>query len=262
MSEVAIELREGRVWVEARVSGRPLRGIFDTGSDGTAIDSESARSIGLVTQGHKSGSTVAGDISVEKVGRVDFDVGGAVLASSEANALPLSMQLDGLQFILGFDAMASSPFVLRLKERRISFEPFEHTKGSAFALEGDIRATARLKILGSTSHAFLDTGSPSGISLPRRWVDANARRLGIDAQASESRKILGSEFKSLRFTLEEVVLGSSRLADVPAEAVESEGGSFAEQSTFWGNVGTPVMGRFESIAIDGQARRLAFGTLL
>lgn len=258
LSESPIELRDGRVWVEARVSGHSLWGIFDTGSDGTAIDSDFAQSIGLSSQGWKSGTTVAGDVEVEGVGTVEFDISGTVLSTSEANALPLSKQLKGLEFILGFDALKNSPFVIWPEKRRVVFGSFEDTGGFAFALDGDIRPTATMEILGASSYAFLDTGSAQGISLPRRWVNDHAERLGISTRAGESKKILDSKYESLKFTLEEMTLGNSTLTNVPAEAVESEKGSFAEQSSFWGNVGNVVLQRFESIAIDGRKRSLAF----
>lgn len=258
-TESTFELRNGRIWVEARISGQKLWGIFDTGSDGTALDSEFAHSIGLTSQARQSGSTVAGKVEVEKVGRVDFDIGGKAFSSFETNTAPLSKQLKELQFVLGFDVLESSSFVLWPEKRRVVFGPFDDSQGLSFVLDGDIRPTTRFELLGASSHAFLDTGSSHGISLPRRWVEANAERLGIHAKVAESRKILGSEYESLEFTLEEMVFGGSKLTGVPAEAVESKEGSYAEQSTFWGNAGNGILQRFEWIAIDGRKRRLAFG---
>jgi hypothetical protein len=165
--------------------------------------------------------------------------------------------LKELQFILGFDALGNSPFVIVPESRRIVFGWPKAHRGLPFVVDSDIRPTARLEVLGSISHGSIDTGSAQGISLPRRWVETNAARLGMSSEVAESREILGGNVKSLRFTLEEMILGDSKLRMVPAAAVESEEGSFAEQSAFWGNVGNQVLRRFQSIAIDGQGRRMA-----
>jgi hypothetical protein len=256
--ETAFELQEGRIWIEARVSGRSAWGIFDTGADGTALDSEFAQSIGLRGLGSKSASTVAADVEVEKIGRVEFDIGGMPVLSPEAHALPLSKQLKDLRFILGFDVLGNAPFVIMPERKRITFEWPEECRGLPFVVDSDIRPTARLEVLGHLSYGSIDTGSAQGISLPRRWVEANATRLGISSGVEESKEILGGTVKSLKFTLEEMILGDSTLRMVPANAVESEEGSFAEQSSLWGNVGNQVLQRFESIAIDGKGRRMAF----
>ena len=231
-------------------------GIFDTGSDGTAIDSEFARSVGITELEGKRATTVAGEVEVHKIEALDFEIGRKKLRASEANTLPLSSQLDGLQFILGFDAMLDAPFVLRPREHRISFEAPGVPDGSPFVLQGDIRPTVGFKVLNETSHAFIDTGSAQGITLPKTWVEANAG--GLNAlDEEETRRILGGEANVSKFIIAHLILGECGLEDVPAEAAESEEGSFAEQSSLWGNVGNQVLGRFESVAIDGRSRRIS-----
>lgn len=245
------------MWVRAQIAGHQAWGIFDTGSDGTALDSEFARSIGLASRGVQSGTTVAGNVAVERLEEVEFDLEGKKLLSKETNMVPLSSELAGLQFVLGFDALEKVPFVIRPRDQKILFGPFEESPNeSEFEIQGDIRPTTRLEILGESSYAMLDTGSSGGISLPRQWVEANASRLGIEASGWEKRKILSNDFLSMRFAIREIMLGHLRLKNVPAEAVESEKGSFANQSTFWGNIGWLVLQELESIAIDGQRRRI------
>jgi predicted aspartyl protease len=248
--------------VEAKISGRSAHGIFDTGSDGTVLDTALSHDLGFSPEGNKSATSVSGKLEVGSIGNVEFGLGGTRLPSTETNVVPLSAQLEGLEFILGFDALSASPFTLWTEQRKIVFGTFASAKESEFCLADDIRPTAEMKISGERAHATLDTGSAQGVSLPRSWVEKNSRRLGWDDRTWQSRRILGNEFQSSKFTIREMTLCDVVLEDVPAEAVESQDGSFADQERLWGNVGNQVLFRFESLSIDGRKRVLALGRTL
>jgi predicted aspartyl protease len=247
------------VWVEARISGRLAFGIFDTGSDGTVLDTELSRELGFSSRGQKSATSVGGEVKVESIENTEFALADKKLVSMETHALPLSSQLEDLEFILGFDALAATPFTLLTEKRRIVFDRIADVREYSFCKADDIRPTVAMEILTNMSIATVDTGSAQGVSLPKRWVEANAGRLGLDRNTMSSRVVLGSNVQSSAFRIKEMALCGVKLENVPAEAVQADEGSFAEQETLWGNIGNQVLFRFESIFVDGKRRVLALG---
>jgi len=252
--DIPFALRDGRVWIPLRINGEAAQAIFDTGADGTGIDTEVAMRLGLRTEGGSKGSTVAGEIELQRTGSVEFDISGRHLEAKEVVVLPLASQIPGLQAILGFDVLREMPFTVDYGRSRIDLDALPSGRGIPFALDGDIRPTTWLETLGDRFQAHLDTGSSRGVSLPLEWVKANAPELLKD---ETQREILGEVITSRRFTLEKVRLGGVELQRIPGEAVAAEGGSFADQQTRWANVGNGLLKRFR-LGIDGRRRESVF----
>ena len=236
------------------VQGEATWAIFDTGADGTALDTKLAERLGLRGKGQEKGSTVAGEVEMVKAGPAEIAIGARKLPAAEVMLLPLAAQMPGLQAIVGFDVLRDMPFTLDYGRRRIALDALPPGQGFPFVLDGDIRPTTRLETLGGWFEAHLDTGSSRGVSLPVEWVKANAPEV---LKGETHREILGDVVSARPFTLDKVRLGGVELEGVPGEAVSAEGGSFAAQQTRWANVGNEVLRRFR-LGIDGRERRSIF----
>ena len=86
------------------MKGATKSGIFDTGADGTAVDQRLSEELGLKRGHTQPATTVSADIGVVKTDPIEFSMGRTSLTADEANILPLSAHIEGLNFILGFDA--------------------------------------------------------------------------------------------------------------------------------------------------------------
>jgi len=249
--DVAFEYREGRIWIPVRIQGEAVWAIFDTGSDGTAIDTQLAARVGLPVKGEQKGSTVAGEVEMPKAGPAEIAIGARKLPAEEVMLLPLASQMPGLQAILGFDVLRDVPFIVDYGRRCIHLDTLPSGRGFPFVVDGDIRPTTWLETLGDRFEAHLDTGSSRGVSLPLEWVKANAPQT---LHGETQREILGDVVSARQFILDKVRLGGVELNAVPGEAVSAEGGSFAAQQTRWANVGNEVLERFR-LGIDGKGRK-------
>ena len=254
--DIPLDYREGRLCIPIHVNGTDAWAIFDTGSDGTAIDTEFARRIGLNAEGAQKGSTVAGEVELRKAGPVEIEAGGHPFAAAEVMLLPLASQLPGLHVILGFDLLRETPFTVEYARRRILLDALPPEEHLPFLVEGDLRPTTWLEALGGRFEAHLDTGSAQGVSLPLAWVQAHAP--GLLGEESR-REILGDPLSSRRFVLGRVNLGGAALEQVPGEAVSAQGGSFADQQRNWANVGNGVLARFR-LGVDGRRRITVLGS--
>lgn len=248
--DVPFELRGGRIWITVRVGGRDLTALFDTGSDGTALDAGIADGLGLPLKEAPKGTTVAGEIQLQKTGPLGIDLGGRTLPADEVMVLPLAAQLPGVQAILGFDVLRHVPMTVDYAERRIRVGTLPEGDSLSFVLDEDMRPSTHVEALGGRFEAHLDTGSAQGVSLPLAWVQANAPEV---LREETTRKILGAAVSSRRFVLGRFRIGKADLVDVPAEAVSAEGGSFADAAQPWANVGNQVLTQFR-IGLDGVRR--------
>lgn len=252
--DVPFELRAGRVWTLVHIQGEAAWAIFDTGADGTALDTKLAERLGLRAKGEERGSTVAGEVDLAKAGPAEIAFGPRKLPTADVMLLPLASQMPGLEAIVGFDVLREMPFTLDYGRRRIVLDALPPGPRLPFVLQDDIRPTTWLETLGSRFDAHLDTGSSRGVSLPVEWVKANAPEV---LKGETHRDILGDVVSARPFTLDKVRLGDVDLAGVPGEAVSSEAGSFAAQQSRWANVGNEVLGRFR-LGIDGRERTSIF----
>ena len=250
--DLPFELRGGRIWVEATLRGVRKSGIFDTGADGTAIDQELSEGLGLKRGHTQAATTVSADIGVVKTDPVEFGLGRTSLTADEANILPLSTHIQGLDFILGFDALKKVPFTIDYSKGFLRFGSVPEGVRMPFALDKDIRPTTELKVAGASITAMLDTGAAGGISFRVSWVKKNLAKLRLEEP--QKRVILGSEYESRKFILEEVLLGGATLTKVEAEAVAAEEGAFGDQDESLVEVGNTVLKLFEQVGIDGERR--------
>ena len=255
--DVPFEYGDHRVWVTVRINGTEARAIFDTGSDGTALDAGLAADLGLVSQERGKGSTVAGEVQLGKAGPVDLDLGGHLLPAPEVVILPLASELQGLQAILGYDVLQHKLFTLDYPRRRIELGVLPPGERLPFVIEGELRPTARVEVLGERFEGIVDTGSGQGVSLPLAWVEANAPSL---LQGKTTHEILGDKLSVDRFILDQIRLGSAVVANVPAAGVSADAGSYADQTRRWADLGNRVLDRFR-LGIDGKGRILVFGSV-
>lgn len=252
--DVDFDLREGRVWIDSRIQGESARAIFDTGSDGTAVDIQFATDLGLPPKGEVGGSTVAGEMGMVRSGPAKLAIGARELATDEVVLLPLASHVPGLQAILGFDVLREFPFTLDYGRRCIRLDSMPDGQGLPFVVEDDIRPTTWLAAHGARFKAHIDTGSSQGVSLPLEWVESNVPNiLGEETR----REILENMVTARQLRLDRMRLGDLELEEVQGEAVSAGGGSFAAQGALWANIGNAVLKRCR-VGIDGRSRVSVF----
>lgn len=238
------------------MKGATKSGIFDTGADGTAIDQGLSEELGLKRGHTQPATTVSADIGVVKTDPIEFSMGRTSLTADEANILPLSAHIEGLNFILGFDALRKVPFTIDYSKGLLRFGSMPEGVSAQFVLGKDIRPTTELKVAGASIAAMLDTGAAGGISFRASWVKKNLAKLRLEEP--QKRVILGSGYESRKFTLERVLLGGTRLTKVEAEAVAAEKGAFGDQEESLAEIGNAVLKMFEQVGIDGERRVVTF----
>ncbi|MDG6901365.1 MAG: hypothetical protein JRM80_05325 [Nitrososphaerota archaeon] len=252
------EYKGQRVWVRAKIGPQDAFGTLDTGADGTAIDAGLAPKVGLVARGSEAGIVEEGELRLETSGPARFDLGAVKLEVEKVYILPLALRVANLDFILGVDALAQTPFTLDYPTTRIELR-LGSGRSVPFASMEDIRPTLRLEILGEEFTGTVDTGSGGGLSLPLRWVEKNASRLGVHLGRGSERTILGQgRLQFHDFRIGRVAIEGVEMEGVPTEGVTSEKGSASDQSSNWASVGK-VLERIGRIGVDCRRRLVVLG---
>ncbi|MFT8244091.1 retropepsin-like aspartic protease [Roseomonas sp. BN140053] len=229
---VPLTLAAGLPLVPARINGRPVQLVLDTGASGLALTPTGAARLRLPVRpdGFQVAPGAGGAGVVPGVSVALLEFGGLRLDNLSAPVVP-SPVLDGLDGggasgVLGGDALAGAEIELDLPARRATTFRGEACRAAAPAWDGaseglptwraaDQRLGVRLRVNGVELPAILDTGASRSLISGRA-----ASRLGPEAAAlpgatSEVRgfgpQVRRAELRRFR----EVQLGREVLRDVP-----------------------------------------------
>jgi hypothetical protein len=236
------------VWVGARVKGHDINGILDSDSDQTFVDTETAERLGL--QNRKTQSTPVSE-------GVSFDLGPSTLIAPKPTILPIRNQIPGMDFILGFDAIGKTPFTVDYSESVIRLGTLPQGRRVPFLAGRDVPST-RVSFSNLDLDAVVDTGAPAGLDIPFPWV--KSKLPSVQFEQPVGRKDLGPRYEALPFTINEALIGETKLSNVKAAAVRRKDNPLENQGDNSATIGNHVLSRFAQIGIDGLNRNCVFVT--
>jgi hypothetical protein len=233
---------------------RPFQFILDTGAGGTVVSQDLARELGLPDKGQTlAGRPRASAPVPATVTRIDqLELGGAQVSGLFAVSLDLSTVLTGSQAPRGVLSAASFPgllITLDYPKKRVELRPGELPAADGqtiFAWDAGDRVPAvpitlnelRLKV-------DLDSGSGSGITLPRKYADI--LRLASKPAAARKEKTVDGELQVSVATLD----GVAKLGQF---AINNPQIRFVEAMPF-GNIGYEILSQF-AVTLDTKNRRI------
>jgi len=113
--------------VEVRIAGRAVRMAIDTGATNSMIAGELAEELGLAARAHFPLRDAAGEVrDALCAGPMTLDLGGVELRSDCLGWVPETRRVgrvDGLDGVLGFDALASADIWIDFAARRLAAAP-------------------------------------------------------------------------------------------------------------------------------------------
>jgi hypothetical protein len=245
---LAFQLKDGMVWVGARVKGHEVNGILDSDSDQTFVDTETAERLGL--RNRKTQSAPVSDV-------VSFDLGPSSLIAPKPTILPIRNQILGMDFILGFDALGKTPFTVDYSKSVILLGTLPQGRKVPFLSGKDVPST-RVSFSNLGLNAVVDTGAPAGLDIPFPWVKSSLP--SVQFEKPVGRKDLGPRYEALPFTISEALIGGTKLSNVKASAIRRKDNPLENQGGNWATIGNHVLSRFTQIGIDGLNRNCVFVT--
>jgi hypothetical protein len=253
---VPMEIVKGRPVIEVSIGGKgPFKFVLDTGASGTVLGSELVKELALP----ESGEVRMGDpinphaISAKQVKLDRLSLGGATFSGMTATSMD-RMALEqhlGARGILGMPAFSDLLLTIDFARREVRIARGELPAADGkdiVAYEQAHGALIRVPITVASIEiaADLDSGSPSGVSLP----DAYMEKLPLEGKPVEvgRARTVNSEFVVRGATLK----GSVRIGGHVLESPELRFNALPVA-----NVGSQVLARF-TITIDQKNRRIRF----
>ncbi len=254
--EVAVPMRmeKGRPVVNVSIDGKgPFPFVLDTGAGGTVIGSDLARELGLPVAGevHIGDPIHPHGIAAKQVRIAQLDLGGATFS----RMLATSMENHGFQEHLAARGVLGMPVFQDL------LLTIDYGRGQVRIARGELpapdgkeivafRPTDGIRVpitLASVEiEADLDSGSPSGISLPNRYkeelpLESPAVELGCARTVSAEFAVYGATLKGA--------------AQIVGYRVENPALRFNQLPV--ANLGNDLLRRFV-LTIDQKSRRVRF----
>ncbi len=199
---IPMRLTQGKVIVDAKINGKgPFPMFLDTGAGATVLDADLVRELGLPA----TGTTAVGDpanpqaIEATTVAVDRLDVGGATFSGLQALTWDRSALYAGTEGaprgVLGIPLFSSMLLTIdypqsEVRLRRGALEKGGHTIGLIRSEGGIFRIP--VKIGGVAVDTALDTGSPSGLSLPKRYTER--LKLATPLREAGRGRTVNSEF--------------------------------------------------------------------
>ena len=254
-SVIPFQLKEYMVWISANVNGHQLSGILDSDSDETYLDDKTGQRLTSIKPREHFGN-VPGD-AVEDIQSmpVSFDLGpSTVLTSQKPKIIEIENRYPGMHFILGFDAIGKTPFTLDYSKNLIQLGTIPQGPTVAFPSKSELPSLS-IKISNIQVNSVVDTGSPAGLDLPFGWVKSNLPAARF--QEAVGRRDLGPRFAAHPFSLREIQIGSVKLSNVKAEAIQDKTHPRGQPDE-WATIGNRILSGFAQVGIDGPGRKCVF----
>src|ERR1035438_8738279 len=165
-----------RLWVDVRISGKPVPLVFDTGAEASFLYRQVATNLGLKVTNWPAGQPVdPGKFPYGITEECKITIGG-ISVTGALGVLDLPAGLDPEEGgVLGWPALNKN--IIRFDALNCSFELLERlpkniSKWAKLRLrsDSDVLALEILDDAGENETVCIDTGSPGGISLnPKEW---------------------------------------------------------------------------------------------
>ena len=254
----ALEILTGSMLlIGAKVEGRPVRALLDSGSGATVISPGLAAELGIRSDDVRTISGLTGKAAVRLVKGVEVAFGSvtrrlpfALIGELAAPDRALGRTID---VILGADMFAGSCIALDFAARRFAVVPSGGgTPGRGWTAvplgRGDrqelfVRASIAS---GEPVPLMFDLGSAAALMLSRAYVDEHCLEVGKPVSTAALGGVEGVRMVST-FTTDRVALAGLSVSGVPTLAPQS----WQSTSTV-GNIGLPLIAQFD-VALDATA---------
>ncbi len=249
MQTVPLTVREGHLYVQATVDGRPFTFLVDSGAQNIVLDSRVADQLKLTSVGNleASGAKRTGGLGLVSI--PSFSIGPGTLRNLVAASIDLHQSTDGafaIDGILGYPFFATTMVTIDIAGRTMTFGAPGSLKptGEKLAVDVDRQIPeVRLLINGTVEAPFIvDTGNAAEVLLYKPFVD---RHGGIVPFSSNTRNSfgIGGMTESYRTTLDEIDVGSIPIYHADTDVMQATRGAFADRFDA-GNVGLGLLANF------------------
>ncbi|WP_426732684.1 aspartyl protease family protein [Myxococcus faecalis] len=247
---------DNRVFIPAKVNGKPTQVLLDSGAEMTVVDAAYARTLGLKTEGQVAAVGSGGQAQAQFASGVDIGMGNLRLTGLTVAVIDLApvarMLGHPLPVILGKEAFHQLVVDVDFPNRRVAFHDRAHFKPPAKAVRlplvesaGGQRAV-QLSVEGRPAIPVLfDVGNGGALSLfPAYWEEARL------LEGRPSSKTLSGAVGGLRerdvATLKRIELAGVTLENVPT-VFDDAGNSISTSDRLLGNLGLGVLARFRML---------------
>ena len=243
--------------IGAKVAGRPVRALLDSGSGATVISPGLAAELGMRSDDVRTISGLTGKAAVRLVKGVEVAFGSvtrrlpfALIGELAAPDRALGRTID---VILGADMFAGSCIALDFGTRRFAvvpsggFTPSQGWTAVPLGRGGRQELFVHASIAGRKPvPLMLDLGSTAALMLSQAYVDEHSLSAGKSVSTAALGGIEGVRIVNT-FTTDRVALAGLSVSGVPTLAPQS----WQSTSTV-GNIGLPLIAQF-NVAIDVTA---------
>lgn len=252
--ELDLHRKAGRFLVEVHVGDAgPFDFLIDTGAEVSVIDRAIATSLGLEVVGRSEVGAPGGElVPVDKLLVAELSVGAVTIAHARPVALNIGEMSGGLiQGVLGMDLFSGVVLTLDATAARATLARGALTPGAPGVVSFD-RSSGRMKfdidVAGVMVAAQIDTGSPSGFTLPIERMDGLPF---LDEPEQRGRATLVGGTRSIR---KKRLDGSIRFGGLQFENPHV---SFMEPSPVTANIGSAILNTLV-VEIDSGSGLIAF----
>ncbi|BDI32733.1 hypothetical protein CCAX7_47840 [Capsulimonas corticalis] len=260
---------DGAIGFKARINGKPVVLLLDSGASGIAISQKAAKSLGLKQGGFLEARGYGGSTDLRPIEMDSLEIPGAVkLTKITAVAVNLPEELDSflghpVAGFVGYDLL--SRFVVRVDfpNRTMTFtEPAAFhpspSDGSPvpIALEDDIpNTTAQVDTL-PPARFLIDTGDVAAVRLYGPYVQDKGLAKKYPKGMITSGGGIGGISEARQVRVKTVTLGGIALTGVPTDfSLDAKGGASQLNA---GSIGSGLLSRF-TVTFDYANNRIFLG---
>lgn len=253
---VPLELRNGRLFIDAAINGHETRALLDSGAELTVVDTRYARQIGLTGTSDQVMHGSGGTTKAQFVDGVTLDIAGHHLTDLTVAIIDLSdvsRRLNGapIEMIAGREIFDADRWAIDLEQGRMTAVPRDRTPaGTLLPLTGEHGIEMMpVSIEGhAPALAAFDLGNGSGVMVGKAYAD----QIGLlaDGRPTSTAKGggLGGAIDRTMITLRTLGVGGRTFSDVPAAIDTTDRADAA-------NIGTSILRAFR-ITVDFAEHKL------
>ena len=256
---------DGTLLAIARLNGRSVRAVLDSGSGASIIDGGSAAAMDLDHGEARTISGLSGKARVKLARNVDVELGGetrrlpfAVIGDLGAMSAALGRRID---LLIGADLFADRCVAIDFERRRFGIAPSGSFVGGSRWVTKALTRGSKQELLMAASVAgspplplMIDLGSAAPLMLSEVYIRAN----GLTDHRPTSTALLGGvdgTHPITLFTLDRLRLGDLNIARIPTVGMDRWTPAEAV-----GNVGLPLIAQFD-VVFDISRRQIWLRTL-
>ncbi|WP_174291833.1 aspartyl protease family protein [Sphingomonas bacterium] len=227
--DAPFELIAGAIVLAARVDGRPVVAMIDSGIPVSLIEPRLAAALGLVRHGAAIFGSEHGPVSADLVGPLRLAIGGRSLdlpTVIAADAPMLHQTGIGAAIVIGRDVLRTAVFEFDFEQRRLRASQGHQPAGgwggyvrmpTTTDANGRVVVEVDLPVAGR-SPAILDLGSNTAVMMSGAFARRHRLTHGL-AVSTGMIATLGGVSQTVAFSLPSLAIGGLAVRDIPVDAL-------------------------------------------